>query len=121
MTVFFHRLTIRSTHDDITYASIARAYHLSLELHEETIDKMAVIQTKRLETDHLAQGLPLDTFRSTFVMTPARQRMATLPSGENVQVIFPSSHLWVPLVIVNKNVHVLPGLQLLLAIYPRDS
>src|SRR5579859_491049 len=39
--------------------------------------------------------------------TIARKRMALFPA--NAEVIFPASDLWVPVVIVNKNVYILPG------------
>ena len=39
----------------------------------------------------------------------ARLRMATLPVGEGVEYIFPDEDLWVPVVIVNHNIHILPG------------
>lgn len=39
--------------------------------------------------------------------TIARKRMALFP--ENAEVLFPASDLWVPVVIANRNVFILPG------------
>jgi molybdopterin-biosynthesis enzyme MoeA-like protein len=39
--------------------------------------------------------------------TIARKRMALFP--ENAEVLFPAKDLWVPVVVVNRNVYILPG------------
>ena len=39
--------------------------------------------------------------------TIARKRMALFPS--NAEVLFPADDLWVPVVVVNRNVYILPG------------
>jgi molybdopterin-biosynthesis enzyme MoeA-like protein len=39
--------------------------------------------------------------------TIARKRMALFPA--NAEVLFPASDLWVPVVIANRNVYILPG------------
>jgi molybdopterin-biosynthesis enzyme MoeA-like protein len=41
-----------------------------------------------------------------YEMTESRKRMAFIPKGK---VTFPVSYLWVPIVTVNDNVHILPG------------
>ncbi|KAK9729670.1 hypothetical protein K7432_000077 [Basidiobolus ranarum] len=76
------------THDDITYSSIATAFGDRVEYHEATLQRMVRI-SPQLE------------------LTEARKRMALLPSQS--QVFFPSDDFWVPLAVVNKNVHILPG------------
>ncbi|KAF3907645.1 hypothetical protein AA313_de0205886 [Arthrobotrys entomopaga] len=43
----------------------------------------------------------------------AKLRMVTLPTGPGCRVYFPSDELWVPISIVNENVHILPGIPLL--------
>lgn len=47
----------------------------------------------------------------------ARLRMVDLPTDESrdlgEQVIFPHEDLWVPVAVVNRNVHILPGVPLL--------
>ena len=40
----------------------------------------------------------------------ARMRMATLPSGEGVRNLYVEESMWVPVCVVNYNVHVLPGI-----------
>lgn len=40
----------------------------------------------------------------------ARMRMAMLPSGPKTKVIYVAEDLWVPIAVVNHNVHVLPGI-----------
>lgn len=97
---------IGPTHDDITYQSIAKAFNLPLKLHQETFEKM-----KLLSKPHPNQP----TF-DWEVDSPARRaklRMAELPTDESrdpkKQVIFPQEDLWVPVSVVNGNIHILPG------------
>lgn len=94
------------SHDDITYQSIAKAFNLPLKLHNEAYARM-----KRLSKRHPAQA----NF-SWDEDSPARRaklRMVELPTDESrddkMQVIFPSEDLWVPVAVINGNVHVLPG------------
>ncbi|CCH44980.1 putative competence-damage inducible protein [Wickerhamomyces ciferrii] len=87
---------IGSTHDDITYESIAKAFDLNLELHQETVDKMIKLRkstSKQLEGDALK----------------AQLRMATLPKGSNVENIYLNEELWVPIVGINKKLYIFPG------------
>lgn len=35
--------------------------------------------------------------------------MAELPAGDNVRIVYVSDDTWVPVAIINYNVHVLPG------------
>ncbi|ORY05639.1 Molybdopterin binding protein [Basidiobolus meristosporus CBS 931.73] len=79
---------IGPTHDDITYSSIATAYGDTVEYHEDTMRRMLRI------SPHLE-------------LTEARKRMALLPSRS--EVFFPSEEFWVPLAVVNQNIHILPG------------
>lgn len=83
---------IGPTHDDITYESIANAFDSPLEYHQPTLDRMEKI---------LAATDPSQK------ITEPRKRMALIP--KNAQVVFTSPDLWVPLAIVNNNVHILPG------------
>ncbi|RDA87365.1 hypothetical protein CP532_7011 [Ophiocordyceps camponoti-leonardi (nom. inval.)] len=97
---------IGPTHDDITYQSIAKAFNLPLKLHQQAFDKM-----KRLSKPHPSQpGFSYD------VDSPelrAKMRMVELPTDEGrpreSQFLFPREDLWVPVCVVNGNVHVLPG------------
>ncbi|TPX68033.1 hypothetical protein SpCBS45565_g03333 [Spizellomyces sp. 'palustris'] len=98
---------IGPTHDDITYQSIAKAFDLPLAYHEPTLEKMRTIMPLTLVDNKSRTNPP------PLVMTEARKRMALLPvdpnGEERARVVFPSTQLWVPLVIVNENVHILPG------------
>ncbi|KAH7328338.1 MoaB/Mog domain-containing protein [Stachybotrys elegans] len=97
---------IGPTHDDITYQSIAKAFGLPLKLHDEAYDKM-----KKLSKPHSSQpNFDWD------VDSPARKaklRMVELPTDEardlESQFIFPHEDMWVPVCVVNGNVHILPG------------
>lgn len=93
-------------HDDITYQSISKAFSLNLVLHQEAYERM-----KRLSKPHPSQ--PNFSWDEDTPARKAKLRMIELPwdearSPEN-QVIFPSPELWVPVSVVNGNVHILPG------------
>ncbi|KAI0390392.1 molybdopterin binding domain-containing protein [Xylariaceae sp. FL0594] len=97
---------IGPTHDDITYQSIAKAFGLPLKLHAEAYERMK----------KLSRVTKPDTDFSWDVDSPARRarmRMVELPLDESrdlsKQVLFPRDELWVPVCVVNGNVHILPG------------
>ncbi|KAK4450011.1 MoaB/Mog domain-containing protein [Podospora aff. communis PSN243] len=97
---------IGPTHDDITYSSIAKAFGLPLVLHQEAYALM-----KKLSKPH-----PGQPDFSWDVDSPARRaklRMIEVPTDVNrdlsKQFIFPCEELWVPIAVVNGNVHILPG------------
>eukprot|EP01104_Vermistella_antarctica_P010997 TRINITY_DN3005_c0_g1_i1.p1 TRINITY_DN3005_c0_g1~~TRINITY_DN3005_c0_g1_i1.p1 ORF type:complete len:344 (+),score=40.00 TRINITY_DN3005_c0_g1_i1:138-1169(+) len=85
---------IGSTHDDITYETLAKHFGTGLHVHQETVERMK------------------DT---SMVLTPARMRMATLPH-DTCSFLF-SPGLWVPLCVIQQlqvdrrkcEVWVLPG------------
>ncbi|KAL1923366.1 uncharacterized protein VTP21DRAFT_8346 [Calcarisporiella thermophila] len=85
---------IGPTHDDITYDAIAKAFHLPLQLDAET---WHLIQKQRPFSPDTPEEV-----------TRARQRMAIFPSP--VEIIRPCEGVWVPIVVVNGNVHILPGI-----------
>lgn len=98
---------IGPTHDDITYQSIAKAFSLPLVLHESAYEKM-----KALSRPHPSQ----QNFDWN-VDSPARRaklRMIQLPYDKELpdedQVVFVAEDLWVPINVVNGNVHILPGI-----------
>lgn len=104
---------IGSTHDDITYDSLAEAYGLSTHLDSEVVERM-----HRLRNDYLLQ-----------LKKPQKDafyRMATIPKGDektSIDKIFISDDFWVPIVALNRQVYVLPGVpqlfeRLLVALEP---
>ncbi|TVY45368.1 Uncharacterized protein LSUB1_G000237 [Lachnellula subtilissima] len=97
---------IGPTHDDITYQSIAKAFSLPLILHDEAYARM-----KKLSKPHPNQ--PNFSWDEDTPQRKAKLRMIELPIDASVplkeQVIFPQEDLWVPVSVVNGNVHILPG------------
>lgn len=93
---------IGPTHDDITYPSLAKAFDSPLKFHEETWAKM------RKWSKPKPDAPPFDWDTDSPQRT-ARMRMALLPSGPNCDVLYVSEKLWVPIAVVNHNVHVFPG------------
>ncbi|KAG1057037.1 hypothetical protein G6F43_001109 [Rhizopus delemar] len=83
----------RPTHDDITYSAIAKAYSLPLILDQETCQLMETSSKQRFPN---------------WELTEERKRMATFP--EPSIKLRPDKNFWVPVVIVNKNIHILPGI-----------
>jgi molybdopterin-biosynthesis enzyme MoeA-like protein len=94
------------SHDDITYQSIAKAFNLPLKLHQLAFEKM-----KKLSKPH--RSLPNFSWDMPSPQLTARLRMVELPTDEsrNIydQVLFVKEDLWVPISVVNGNIHVLPG------------
>ncbi|SLM35061.1 molybdopterin binding domain protein [Lasallia pustulata] len=97
---------IGPTHDDITYQSIAKAFNLQLKLHDDALRRM-----KKLAKPHPSQ--PNFSFDVPSPALEAKLRMIRLPTDESrdesSQVHFVSEDLWVPLCVVNGNIHILPG------------
>jgi hypothetical protein len=97
---------IGPTHDDITYESIAKAFDLPLKLHEPAFDKM-----KKLSKPHKSQ--PNFSWDVPSAALTAKLRMVELPIDEKrdvaEQVLFVKEDLWVPISVVNGNIHILPG------------
>ena len=98
---------IGPTHDDITYQSIARAFDLSLVLHEVALEKM-----KKISKPHKQQ--PDFSWDDDTPARKAKYRMIELPYNKNApdedQVLFVAEDLWVPMCVVNGNIHILPGI-----------
>ncbi|KAL5622040.1 hypothetical protein BROUX41_005985 [Berkeleyomyces rouxiae] len=98
---------IGPTHDDITYQAIGKAFSLPLTMHQPTYDRM-----KRLMKPHPSQ--PNFDWNVDSPDRVARERMVILPLDLNrdlsKQIIFTWDDLWVPVTVVNGNVHILPGI-----------
>lgn len=84
---------IGPTHDDITYAALAKTYNLPMKLDQETCERMEASSKGKYPDWNL---------------TEARKRMAIFP--EPSEKLRNHKDLWVPVVVVNKNIHVLPGI-----------
>lgn len=87
---------IGSTHDDISYDSIAKYFTLKCEKDAEVVERMQSLRDSYL--NKLS-----DTQLNAFY------RMATIPQGQNVEKIFIDKELWVPIVGINHKVYILPG------------
>ncbi|KAF2459232.1 MoaB/Mog domain-containing protein [Lineolata rhizophorae] len=98
---------IGPTHDDITYQSIAKAFDLPLTLHQEAFERM-----KRLSKPHPSQ--PNFDWNVPSPALTAKRRMVEVPLDKSrdlsEQVLFLDESLWVPVVVANGNVHILPGI-----------
>ncbi|KAI9045280.1 flavin adenine dinucleotide pyrophosphatase [Aspergillus affinis] len=97
---------IGPTHDDITYESIAKAFNLKLKLHQQAFERM-----KKLSKPHPMQ--PKFDWDTPSPNLTAKLRMVEIPHDstlpEEQQAVFVAEDMWVPIAIVNGNVHILPG------------
>ncbi|KAK7981670.1 molybdenum cofactor synthesis domain-containing protein [Apiospora saccharicola] len=97
---------IGPTHDDITYQSIAKAFDLKLILHEDAFERMKKLTKPRKDE-------PNFTWEGDSPQKTARLRMVRLPIDESrdlsKQALFPRDDYWVPVSVVNGNIHILPG------------
>jgi molybdopterin-biosynthesis enzyme MoeA-like protein len=95
-----------ASHDDITYQSISKAFGLELKLHDAAFERM-----KSLSKPHKSQ--PNFDWSVDSAALTAKKRMVELPLDDSTpdedQVIFVSEALWVPVSVVNGNIHILPG------------
>ncbi|MCJ1453141.1 hypothetical protein MMC28_003486 [Mycoblastus sanguinarius] len=93
-------------HDDITYQSIARAFGLKLVEHEDALRRM-----KALSKPHPSQ--PNFSYDEPSPALEAKKRMIRLPTDtsrdDTDQALFVDESLWVPISVVNGNIHILPG------------
>lgn len=97
---------IGPTHDDITYQSVAKAFELKLVEHQEALTRM-----KKLSKPHPSQ--PNFSYDVPSPALEAKKRMIRLPMDtsrdDEGQVLFVDESLWVPVSVVNGNIHILPG------------
>lgn len=102
-------------HDDITYQSIAKAFGLKIKLYQEAYDRMRKLSKQR-------PGEEPFNWDVESPMKTARLRMVELPTDDSVplekQFVFPREDLWVPVAVVNGNVHILPGVPRLCKLIP---
>ncbi|KAL9040297.1 MAG: hypothetical protein Q9180_001996 [Flavoplaca navasiana] len=98
---------IGPTHDDITYESIAKAFKLPLKLHDDTLKRMKALSKPHPSQKNFSWDSPSPAL-------DAKLRMVKLPidesRDENSQVLFVDDSLWVPISVVNGNIHILPGI-----------
>lgn len=88
---------IGPTPDDITYQSIARAFgDAPLAYHDEALRRMDEGIRSRYKDLQVSEEARI-----------AQKRMVLLPT--NAEVIFPTAEYWVPVVRMNGNLCVLPG------------
>ncbi|KAF5384101.1 hypothetical protein D9615_003341 [Tricholomella constricta] len=85
---------IGPTHDDITYASLAKSFDQNLVHHAETLRRMEALSRYRNFSN--AQQLE------------ASQRMALFP--DRAEVIFIADNIWVPVVRLEGRICVFPGI-----------
>ncbi|KAJ6618741.1 MoaB/Mog domain-containing protein [Mycena sp. CBHHK59/15] len=88
---------IGPTHDDITYASLAKAFSQSLAHHPETLERMAQM---------IKHGAWIST--QTPQQRAATERMALFP--DQAEVIFVAEDIWVPVVRLEGKLCIFPGI-----------
>ncbi|ETW77343.1 molybdenum cofactor biosynthesis protein [Heterobasidion irregulare TC 32-1] len=88
---------IGPTHDDITYASLAKSFNQSLAYHDETLRRMAAMSKNR----------PWVT-QQTEEQKKARDRMALFP--DCAEVLFIAKDIWVPVIRLEGKLCVFPGI-----------
>ncbi|KAL8891700.1 MAG: hypothetical protein Q9215_001352 [Flavoplaca cf. flavocitrina] len=98
---------IGPTHDDITYQSIAKAFKLPLKLHDDALKRMKALFKPHPSQKNFSWDSPSPAL-------DAKLRMVKLPMDESrdesSQVFFVDDSLWVPISVVNGNIHILPGI-----------
>lgn len=88
---------IGPTHDDITYASLAKSFGQELKYNDETIARMEEASRHRVWMS-----------QQTEEQRTARKRMALFP--EAGEVLFVASDIWVPVVRLEGKLCILPGI-----------
>ncbi|KAG2743270.1 Molybdopterin binding protein [Suillus brevipes Sb2] len=88
---------IGPTHDDITYASLAKSFDQGLVYHNETLARMEVSGRHRAWVS-----------KQTEEQRTARKRMALFPDA--AEVIFVASDIWVPVVRLQGKLCIFPGI-----------
>lgn len=87
---------IGPTHDDITYASLAKAFNQPLKHHAETLTRMTGLSQHRKNFQNQSAEQKV-----------ARERMALLPA--DAEVLFVWEDLWVPVCRLEGKLCIFPG------------
>ena len=99
-------MQIMTRHDDITYQSIAKAFGLKLVEHQDALQRMKALSKPHPSQPNFSYDVPSPALE-------AKKRMIRIPidtSRDDVdQVLFVDESLWVPISVVNGNIHILPG------------
>ncbi|KAI0696526.1 Molybdopterin binding protein [Cytidiella melzeri] len=88
---------IGPTHDDITYASLAKAFNQPLVHHAETLRRMGEMTRNR-------PGI----VKQTAEQRRARERMALFPA--QAEVLYTEGEIWVPVIRLEGKLCVFPGI-----------
>ncbi|KAK2463317.1 hypothetical protein APHAL10511_004628 [Amanita phalloides] len=88
---------IGPTHDDITYASLAKSFNQNLVHHCETLSRLEAMTRHRTWAS-----------QQTSQQLEATRRMALFP--DKAEVIFVGSDLWVPVVRLEGKLCIFPGI-----------
>ncbi|VBB74040.1 Putative molybdopterin binding domain protein [Podospora comata] len=101
---------IGPTHDDITYESIAKAFHLPLVLHGEAYSLM-----KKKTAEHRDPVRAAFNFDVPSKELDGKKKMVLLPHDssrpvEDQAILACRDKYWVPVSVVNGNVYILPGI-----------
>lgn len=101
---------IGPTHDDITYESIAKAFHLPLVLHGEAYSLM-----KKKTAEHRDPVRAAFNFDVPSKELDGKKKMILLPHDssrpvEDQAILACRDKYWVPVSVVNGNVYILPGI-----------
>ena len=106
MSIAIANVQLPNRHDDITYPSIGKAFSLPLTLHDESFARMRKLSKPNSKQPNFSYDKPSDALT-------AKKRMIELPLDLSRplqdQIVFTADDLWVPLCIVNGNIHILPG------------
>lgn len=88
---------IGPTHDDITYASLAKAFNQPLKYNAETLARMKELSKHRKDLENQSAEQKL-----------ARDRMALFPA--NAEVLFIGEDVWVPVCRLEGKLCIFPGI-----------
>jgi len=85
---------LSSKHETKIYETVADLYNIELNHHQPTLSRM----------EEVNRFLSRSTSPE---MLEARKKLAFFPVGS--RVVYPCQHQWIPIVIVNNQIHIMPG------------